>query len=106
MSSKKKTLKAVPANTDWTNQIQNLQQDAVDLSSTDDLDASHDIDDTMHDDLEIILREEVQIWLSEYGAKLFSLGQDRWNAKQEKKNRKSSETLPTHSTPNKKRKVL
>lgn len=78
----------------------------VDLSSTDDLDASHDIDDSMHDDLEIILREEVQIWLSEYGAKLFSLGQDRWNAKQEKKQRKSSETSPTHFTPNKKRKIL
>lgn len=100
MSKPKKPVKALSAHPPLEEKID------VDLSSTDDLDASHDIDDTMHDDLEIILREEVQIWLSEYGAKLFSLGQDRWNAKQEKKNRKSSETSPTHFTPNKKRKIL
>lgn len=94
--SSKKPLKALSAHPPVEEKI-----DVDLLSSTDDLDDSHD--DIMFEQMEIICREEVQIWLSEYGAKLFSLGQDRWNAKQEKKQRKSSETSPQF-TPNKKRK--
>jgi len=70
------------------------------LSSTEEISA----DDVLHDEIEGMLRDEVKLWLSEYGPKLFSLGQERWLTKQQKKQASLSETSPPK--PSKKRRIL
>jgi len=62
-----------------------------------------DSDEHLHDEIELFLRDEVKLWLSEYGAKLFSLVEERWLTKQQKK-AILSETSPPK--PSKKRRIL